>query len=730
MQISSSIQTAFLGIIRMGRIVAAMESDSQSADDMELGSQSADRMESDSQSADDMESDSQSEDGMELCSRNPVNSSSQRAVDASTIIDILGEENIAMFKALTKPDVASTSYCNPIDSNSMSGIIKDTLKYSVSLSEANKSLPPISPSHFWGMALLAHALELKGPGEKTLFGNLLERGLMVGENREGIATFETANQPTDIKSHQLIIAKKLFIEFLQIHGIYFRLALENGRKDLLIGSSHTMHIPLCKDMCTLPEIENSENGVPYFDFENVIMYCSPFLIHDVNHDLKMTLLTLIGMLPNGKHVIPADCENWPADGKFGKVLEIIRLKGSELSGITGLDECHELINDEQVMLSMLVPTNGAMKSTVNAMNGSMDALRRSMDALKESMDAMKGSTDATKESINATKESMDALRGSMDALKRTIDDNKTANEARNESENKLGYMSVTFTTAGDGSYPLLISFISRTRPARIRIVLDGILFYDNLPDLTRALRFSIIESVEIARRDCFYCVPKYVNELTLFKNKNKIEQFAYISNIYKFDSHTLDNLTESTERFYGNSLKYLLIESPFYQEVFSPFDNQTQKIPPFPSSIPFSQFVRESPVETLVFRCVKAETCIGGNVEVFTNFLCAKNLKTLVLQYSFDQPQEKLWISVKDVKKAINFLKSSMGNMTGWDPKVAKDKKIIIAVESKCNIGLNKIADELNLKTCMHNTFYELWPNKNPRLASKDLSNHRKACKI
>jgi len=596
MQSFNFIQTVFFGIHRImisTGTAAAMPSDSQSVDD-----------------------------AMEFDSQISVNSGSQSSVDASRIIGILGEENIAMFKALTKPDALSNSYRNPIDSNSMPGIIKDTLNYSVTLTEANQSLPSISPSHFWGMALLAHALELEGQGEKTLFGNLLERGLMVGENREGIAAFETANQPTDIKSHQLIITKKLFIEFLQIHGIYFRLALENGRKDLLIGSSHTMCIPLCREMCTLPEIENSENGVPYFDFENVIMYCSPFLIHDVDSDVKMTLLTLIGMLPNGKHVIAADCEDWPTDGRFERVLEIIKLKGSKLSGITGLNECHKLILSFEVRKKIKYEGNRPL------------------------------------------------------------------------------HLSFVLREDSQG----LCKFIEAVRPENINISvissLANSVFFTKLKNIIKSS--TIVNDISISNLESFRCNNdgKFLEEFISSEIMSKINQISYVDDI------------NGSDPFYINVLKlhYFELPSSKLKFVFANTnigENRIYRLGSKYGPIRFARFIGCSEAETVVYRFGlknHCTICTGDWRQIFVNLLNSKYLKKLVLIFPSIYQNSLLLRSLPVLREMIK--------ETSWCSSI---NKIVIAVESQCKIPY--IINSLGMENCLFNTFYEFYPQEDPRLA-------------
>jgi len=227
-------------------------------------------------------------------------------------------------------------YWNPVERNSMRDVIKNTIAYA-----RGEKTEPIKAEMFWGMLHFAQAMDIEESWGKQLLINVIKYGLLNKRYRRSIATYAFKID----KYSQKYISIKLFFEFLHMFGIYFRVAVDGGREDLLIGCNHPHLLHECRDMWKYPEIENNPNSTFYRAFKNVIMHCSPFLIHDADRNVKMTLLTLIGMIPGGRHVIAADCEEWTGKDGFEEVIDTIQLKDGELAGISGLHQNHMLITD-------------------------------------------------------------------------------------------------------------------------------------------------------------------------------------------------------------------------------------------------------------------------------------------------------------------------------------------------------------------------------------------------
>jgi len=156
-------------------------------------------------------------------------------------------------------------------------------------------------------------------------------------------------------------SKKLLLEFLVLHRIPF----SNLNGELKIGSSSAVmtsegdfrnwssasenhqnfsspsskflkSLDIWQDRRSATEDSSSFDSFSQ-NFTEVKMLCSPFNeIHNVSHDTRVQLLSLIGMIPGVKSIISAECENWFEDG-FQRVIELVNLN----NGLVGISNVHK-----------------------------------------------------------------------------------------------------------------------------------------------------------------------------------------------------------------------------------------------------------------------------------------------------------------------------------------------------------------------------------------------------
>jgi len=237
---------------------------------------------------------------------------------------------------------AECFYYNKIKTVSMETIINYTLKFA-----KNQGHLGIGADTLWALALFAEHFGLKDEWEGNFYRALLKNGFNCEQQCDRLLLFKV---PKTSVAESVIITQKLILDFLSINGIDFRISKGDRKMNLHIGCNHSEMLPECHEMCKYPKIEIPRNeGMLIPIFQNVVMHCSPFITHEVPEMTKYALLTLIGMIYKGEHVIAADCESWPSEGGFKKVLQIMRSNGGNVVGISCLNQNHDLVTDQSVL---------------------------------------------------------------------------------------------------------------------------------------------------------------------------------------------------------------------------------------------------------------------------------------------------------------------------------------------------------------------------------------------
>jgi len=580
-----------------------------------------------------------------------------------TIVKTIPERDAEIFRAIavnrsraTDPESSENlnDYICPIHEILMSDVIKNTIAYA-----RGEKTEPIKAEMFWGMLHFAKAMDIEERWGKQLLINAIKYGLLSEANRESIAKYSLrVDSPS-----QAYITIKLLFEFLHLFGIHFRVVLDNGRRDLLIGCNHACLLHECRDMWKYPEIENNPNSTFYRAFKNVIMHCSPFLIHDADRNVKMTLLTLIGMIPGGRHVIAADCETWPVAGGFRKVIETIRTKGGEMVGISGVRQTHRLIADgslSRYFFNMCTP------------------------------------------------------------------------EVR-----KIEYLDAVFYNLGEWrDYEKLIAFILKICPVRITLQVTESAF-PQMGDILIACENSIVEDLNISGIEAFRKIYKKVDEVGRTEMAEMVDAMAdeIIANMGRVD---MDEFREQHGQLVSKIVKSENIRHVSYSNnMFEPFfaardlrsfieyfgdklnyvfagcqgvvPNEKENEQNRRNTAKLAAMIRDSKVETFIYRLPHDDEPLAGAAEIFATILQSKHLKTLVVAIPrHEGASHLLWEEISNIEAAIE----SVENLG--------DKRIVIAVETACSLGI-VFGRVPRVRSCTHNTYYELYPNKDERLEYKKL---------
>jgi len=182
----------------------------------------------------------------------------------------------------------------------------------------------MEPSMFIGMLLLADACELKAFALENLANNLLNHLLLNEQSAREILKY--CVQDGSLKTRTKIATRLLlkFMERKKIMGSITGTTLEMGINSKvrtvcarILYNGHSsdnkpIEIALGSD---LPEIET------------IKMRHDPLYGADeLSEHERYLLLSLIGMLRNGRHVIAANCVSWVPEQSLARVLEIVNVE--------------------------------------------------------------------------------------------------------------------------------------------------------------------------------------------------------------------------------------------------------------------------------------------------------------------------------------------------------------------------------------------------------------------
>jgi len=215
---------------------------------------------------------------------------------------------------------------------------------------------------FLGVAIYSHFYGIHGDYLMTLIDNLLrlyiEPSILDGrtdihydinyttDNKRGdgpeLSFYSRIyNSPNLVDEQQLKLLetamKRTFLVVIELLGISFRTMGDDLNLDAfdnyLIGEWCAREAESQAADSSMPA--DFKDVVMAADFKNVIMERLP-IRHDAK-DAGYVLLTLIGMIRSGKHVISTRCRNWVDDNDLRKIVGLVNTNKS-LAGITELGD--------------------------------------------------------------------------------------------------------------------------------------------------------------------------------------------------------------------------------------------------------------------------------------------------------------------------------------------------------------------------------------------------------